>query len=144
MPSSGDLPWPFSLKMLPDDEGRRDVSQGQAPSDPAKKRLCQAYFTYKGQRKILQWQGPAGGESLLQIVRTAFNVAEHKLVYLRNLDTQDILDVDLPMSENREYVVRVEPEDTGDFNIVPCMVNLCTFNYAAGCSDRRDLARQLE
>jgi len=24
-------------------------------------------------------------------------VAEHKLVYLRNLDTQDILDVDLPM-----------------------------------------------
>jgi hypothetical protein len=85
----------------------------------------------------IRWQGPEGGEALLQIVRSAYFVPEHKLVYLRNAATGEILDVDLPLSEDTQFEVRVEPEETGDFNIVPCMVNMCMFSYA-GCTDRQE------
>jgi len=50
-------PWPFSLKMLPEEEVRRESGQdANVVADPGAKRLCQATFAYKGNQKILQWQ----------------------------------------------------------------------------------------
>eukprot|EP00286_Rhodomonas_abbreviata_P026953 CAMPEP_0181298440 /NCGR_PEP_ID=MMETSP1101-20121128/5782_1 /TAXON_ID=46948 /ORGANISM="Rhodomonas abbreviata, Strain Caron Lab Isolate" /LENGTH=161 /DNA_ID=CAMNT_0023403459 /DNA_START=72 /DNA_END=557 /DNA_ORIENTATION=+ len=136
--TQGDLPWPLSAKLLPDEEKADHVRSGpvdkHGPIIPAgKTRLCQARFNYKGNIKPLQWQGPRGGNALIDIVRNAYGVDESKLIYLTDGRSNDVLDVDAPLSEAIEYHVRVEPEDSTGFNIVPCLVNLCTFNYA-GCA----------
>mmetsp|Transcript_3391 Transcript_3391/g.8595 ORF Transcript_3391/g.8595 Transcript_3391/m.8595 type:complete len:159 (-) Transcript_3391:7-483(-) len=133
------LPWPLSLKLMPDDidagtHHARDGTKAPRPmtSSSGKTKLCQAWFKYREHSKELQWQGPEGGNDLIRQVRGAFDLSDDKLVYLIDPRTRDVVDIDSELSENVDYEVRIEPEDPGPLlNIVPCLLNLCTFRYAA-------------
>mmetsp|Transcript_25090 Transcript_25090/g.63343 ORF Transcript_25090/g.63343 Transcript_25090/m.63343 type:complete len:156 (+) Transcript_25090:25-492(+) len=142
----GDLPWPLSLKLLPDEDTRQQEDEVEkadrqralaaAAAQGKGVRLCQAWFNYKGERKMLQWAGPKGGTRLLDTIRSTFRVGEEKLIYLSVASSRDIIDIDSALPETFEYQVRVEPEDSGPLNIVPCLINICTFNYASNGQKR--------
>eukprot|EP00287_Rhodomonas_sp_CCMP768_P019867 CAMPEP_0202822614 /NCGR_PEP_ID=MMETSP1389-20130828/11197_1 /ASSEMBLY_ACC=CAM_ASM_000865 /TAXON_ID=302021 /ORGANISM="Rhodomonas sp., Strain CCMP768" /LENGTH=236 /DNA_ID=CAMNT_0049495549 /DNA_START=12 /DNA_END=723 /DNA_ORIENTATION=- len=134
MAASNDLPWPLNTKLLPEEADTRQHVREISSSDniPAKSKLCQARFNYRDNVKVLQWQGPRGGNALIEIVRQAYGVEDYKLIYLTDGRSPDVLDVDAPLSEGVEYQVRVEPEDGGVLNLMPCIVNMCTFGYATG------------
>mmetsp|Transcript_7496 Transcript_7496/g.17044 ORF Transcript_7496/g.17044 Transcript_7496/m.17044 type:complete len:180 (-) Transcript_7496:142-681(-) len=133
---TGDLPWPCSVKLLPERDGLEDESQHVDMAEEGSPRLLQANFAYKGVRKRLQWKGPQGGASLLHIISRSFGIPlrsatnpKGKLVYLIDTKTNEVVDIDLPLNDGASYTVRVEPEDSSPFNIVPCLVAFCTSRY---------------
>ena len=97
---------------------------------------CQAWFSHKGSRKCLQWQGPVGGQHLIKQIASAYNIRlrddghqNGKLVFVVDTQTMEVIDVDSPLVEGGEYKVVCEPEDSTPFNIMPCFLQLCTTRF---------------